>query len=165
MKKTFFVALFVVAALGIAVTAGFAQAPQPEAAPYGGGYGPRMMQAGPFGPIHQFVVDAFADAVKMDAEAVNTALASGQTMFQVALESGVAEADIPALLQSVHETALNKAVEANVLTAEQAAWMLERMQGAIANCDGTGSHTMMRAADGTGFRGGMRGGRGAQPKP
>lgn len=121
------------------------------------------------GLLHDYIVAAFAEEVGLTVDEVNAAVTAGKTLYQIALDEGIAEANIPALLKSVHETALAAAVADGVLTQAQADRMLARMakQGY-----GSGTCTMggTRPQDGTGFgsgRGiGMRGGgRGSQTNP
>ena len=48
-------------------------------------------------------------------------------MYQIALDNGIKEADVAALLTEVHTTAFDKAVADGVITREQADFMLQRM--------------------------------------
>lgn len=152
MKKIFLAVMVAVAVLG-AMGAGavFAQGSQP---PSGG----MMGQGG--GWMHEYVVEALAAKLDMTVEQVDAALTSGKTMYQVALDAGTAEADIPALMTEVHKEAFDKAVAAGVITQTQADWMLQRMQGRTGagyngNCPMHNGGYAPR--DGTGFRGGMMG--------
>ncbi len=154
MKKTLLVALLLAVAIGVFATGvAFAQEPQPPAQPFGPGFGGGMMgggrgqgmiAGGQTGPMHPYIVDAFSAKVGLSVEQVNELLQSGKTMYQIALDQGVAEADIPALLTEVHTTAFEKAVAAGAITQEQADWMSQRMAQRQANgygfgnCGGTG---------------------------
>ncbi len=173
MKKTLLVALVLAVAIGVFATGvAFAQEPQPPTQPfgYGGGMTPRMgmmgsgggqgmIPGGQSGPLHPYVVDAFSVKVGLSVPQVNELLQSGTTMYQIALDQGVAVADIPALLSEVHSTAFDKAVAAGAITQEQADWMSQRMAErqvdgfGFGNCGGTGQPV------GAGM---MRGGRWAQ---
>jgi hypothetical protein len=108
MKKTILIAALVLAALAV-TGAGVAFA-QGEA--HGGK-----------GLLHPFIVEAFTQKLDLTVEDVNARLAAGETLYDIALSEGVAEADIPALLEEVHNAALDAAVEAGVITQEQADWM------------------------------------------
>ncbi|MBU4224356.1 MAG: hypothetical protein KKC71_00855 [Chloroflexi bacterium] len=154
MKKTLLVALLLAVAIGVFATGvAFAQEPQPPAQPFGSGFGGGMMgggrgrgmiAGGQAGPMHTYVVNAFSAKVGLSVEQVNELLQSGKTMYQIALDQGVAEADIPALLTEVHTTAFEKAVASGAITQEQADWMSQRMAQRQAdgygfgNCGGTG---------------------------
>jgi hypothetical protein len=100
-----------------------------------GGYGARgMMGRGGFGvargegPMHEYMVTAFAEAVDLTAEEVEERHDNGETMVEIAIAQGIAEADLPDLLAQVRTTALNAAVADGVITQAQADFMLERME-------------------------------------
>lgn len=168
MKKV----LLVVAVLALAVVifgAGFAFAQfQPVAAQAfplymmgrGGGYG-----HGGYGLLRDYVEKALAEKLGLTETQVEEQLAAGKTMYQIALDAGTAEADVPALLEAVHKSALEKAVADGVLTQAQADDLLARMQargwGADPSYLGTGCpNDGVRPMDGSGFQrgNGMRGG-------
>jgi hypothetical protein len=163
MKK----ALLVVAVLALAVVifgagAVFAQyqtvSAQGIPAGYGmmGGQGGMMGGRGGYGPMHDYVEAALAEKLGLTEAQVETQLAAGKTMSQIAIDNGTAEADVPALLETVHKTAFDKAVAAGVLTQAQADAMFQNMKarGFGANCPTGG----VRPQDGTGYRGGRGGG-------
>lgn len=165
MKK----ALLVVAVFALAVVifgAGFAFAQfQPVAAQALPSYmmgrgGGGMHGRGGYGPMHDYVEQALAEKLGLTEAQVEEQLAAGKTMYQIALDAGTAEADVPALLEAVHKTAFDKAVAAGVLTQAQADAMFQQMQarGWGADCPNDG----IRPMDGTGFQrghgGGMMGG-------
>ncbi len=162
MKKTLIITLIVTILLGVISTAAFAQSADPGTIyHHGGGRGP-FGGNNPNQPLHPYMVEALASALKMSTADVEAALAEGKTMYDIALAAGTAEADIPALLQTVHQTALTKAVEAGVITQAQADWMLQRMaQRGYGNGDGTCPMGGTRPQDGTGMMHGrgMHGGR------
>lgn len=162
MKKTLLIvtlAVLAVAALGVGIA--FAQGGQPPVNGFGGG----MMWGGGYGPMHTYVVEAFAAEFDLSVEEVNTRLLNGETMYEIALAEGTAEADIAAVLTKVHTTAFDKAVAAGALTQDQADWMLERMQYMGQNGYGYGTgncpmHGGARPQDGTGYRGSFGPGQG-----
>ncbi len=169
MKKTILIvsvialALLVVGAVGVGVA--YAQSGQPPV------YGRGMMQGGGYGPMHDYVERALADKLGLTEEQVEEQFAAGKTMYQIALDNGIAEADIPAFLTEVHTTAFDAAVADGVMTREQADWMLQRMQGRGYG-NGTGTCPMGNGTygpgNGAGFRGGpggMMGGRWQQTNP
>lgn len=164
MKKTVLIvsvialALLVVGAVRVGVA--YAQSGQPPV------YGRGMMGGGGYGPMHDYVERALAEKLGLTEEQVEEQFAAGKTMYQIALDNGIAEADIPAFLTEVHTTAFDAAVADGLLTREQADFMLQRMQ---ANGYGTGNCPMHNGAgNGNGFRGGpggMMGGRWQQTNP
>jgi len=101
------------------------------------GYGPGMMggrggmmggyQSGSFGPMHEYMVEAYAGAFGITVEELQERLVGGENMWQIALSLGFSEEEIPGLMTAAHTQALNEAVEAGVLTSEQADWMIQHM--------------------------------------
>jgi len=170
MKKTLMVVGIVVLALGIlGAGVAFAQGQQPPRFSEGyndgtfmGGRG-MMGGRGSNGFVHEYVEQALAEKLDLTEEQVEDAFANGTSMYQLVLDNGVAEADLPTFINEVHQTAFDKAVTDGVMTQEQADWMLERMQGMYAEGSEFGGCLMggEYSQDGTGFRGGMRGGRSA----
>ena len=161
MKKTILIVGLVVFALGVlGVGAVFAQDDTPPV-PYGHG---AMMNNGTSGPMHTFMAIEFAKALDLNVNDINTRLAAGETMYDIALSAGVAVEEFPALMTEVRAVASAEAVKANVITQEQADWMNSRRGNMGAgNCTGTGpqgnyGNGMMGNAQG---RGAIMGGWGA----
>ncbi len=155
MKKTILIAVLVVVALGVlGVGAVFAQ---DQTQPFVG-HGP-MMQNGTSGPIHTFMVAEFAKKLSLNVDDLNTRLAAGETMYDIALSVGVTAEEYPALMTEVRANAMDAAVKANVLTQEQADWMKSR--GGRMNGAGYDGDCPMQDGgyqqNGQGFRGGPGG--------
>lgn len=135
MKKTLLIAAIVVLALGaLGVGVAFAQGGQP---PYGsmmGGYG--------YGWIHDYVEQALAAKLGLTEEQVEEALAAGKPMYQIALDNGIAQADLADFMNGVHQDAFAQAVKDGAITQEQADWMLQRMQYMYQNGYGFGNCPM-----------------------
>ena len=162
MKKTIWIVGLIVLALGVfGVGVVFAQDAQP---PVGRG---GMMGGGGYGWMHDYVEEALAAKLGITEKAVEDALASGKTMYQIALDNGIAEADVTALLTEVHTAAFDKAVADGVITREQADFMLQHMTSrgyGFGNCpmqNGQG----VQYGRGNGYGGGMMGGRWQQQVP
>lgn len=145
MKKTLVVvALLAVLLTGVGVGQVAAQGEQP---PRVGG-----------GVLHPYMVAAFAARLNLSVEQVESALAAGQTLYQIALANGVSAEQFPALMTEVRQAAIRAALADGVITQAQADWMLARGQGrgrggmmggaGRGACDGTG------VPIGSGFRGG-----------
>jgi hypothetical protein len=155
MKKTLLIVALVILALGaLGVGVAFAQGGQPPVNGFGGGM---MWGGGNYGPMHTYIVEAFAAELKLTVDEVNTRLLNGETMYQIAIAEGIVADQVAALLTKVHTAAFDKAVAAGAITREQADWMLQRMQSRYANGYGFGTCPMggARPQDGTGFRGGF----------
>jgi hypothetical protein len=95
-----------------------------------GGFGPgfRMGGRGEFqGFMHDYMISAFANAVGLTVDQVNTRLSNGETPQQIAIAQGKTEADLPALWTQVRTDALKAAVADGVITQAQADVMLQHM--------------------------------------
>ncbi len=100
----------------------------------GNGYGPGGMMgrrgldaARGEGPMHEYMISAFAEAVDLTAQEVETRHEAGETFKEIAIAQGIAEADLPDLLVQVRTAALNGAVADGTITQAQADLMLEHM--------------------------------------
>ncbi len=106
----------------------FAQSGVARAANLPVGFGPGMMGGrGGMGQIHEYVEQALADKLGITKAEVESDLASGKSMVQIAVDKGTQAADLSALLTGVHQTAFAKAVSDGVLTQAQADLMLKNM--------------------------------------
>jgi hypothetical protein len=143
MKKTV-VAILVVAALAVLVTGvAVAQAPQPPTPGGWPGMGRGMMRGftadGTEGPLHEYMVEAMADALGISTSDFEARRAAGNSAYQIALDLGKSADEIPALLSDAHSKALDAAVAAKAITQEQADWMNSRGAGmGQGNCGGLG---------------------------
>jgi len=159
MKKTILIVALVVFALGVfGVGAAFAQDGTP---PVGRG---SMMQNGTSGPLHTFMAVEFAKQLDLNMNDINTRLAAGESMYDIALSAGVTAEEFPAVMTEVRANALAAAVKANVITQEQSDWMLSRGFGRDGMMNGAGFDGDCPMQDGdyqNGFRGGMGNGYGS----
>ena len=113
----------------------------------GGGYGPGMMgrgddvgpgmlgrwrgknqRGGGTGPMHQYMFEALAEQLGLTPEELQTRLDAGQTPYQIAKDKGLSDDQIRELFEKAHDAALAKAVEAGLLTQEQADGMDKHME-------------------------------------
>jgi hypothetical protein len=79
------------------------------------------------GKMKDYVISAFSSAVGLTVDEVNTRLTKGETLKEIAIAQGKAQADLPALASQVRKDALAKAVADGVITQAQADAMLKRM--------------------------------------
>lgn len=93
---------------------------------YGGMMGGLGIRRGA-GIMHDYMISAFAKAVGLTVEEVDTRLAKGETFKEIAIAQGTAESDLPALANQVRKAALDQAVTDGVITQAQADQMLEHM--------------------------------------
>jgi hypothetical protein len=104
MKKTIWIVGLVVVALAVfGAGAVYAQGPMPHN-----------------GILHTYMVAAFADELGLKTEDVNARITAGESMYDVALASGVQAEDFPALMLKVRSQALSAAMKDGVITQAQA---------------------------------------------
>jgi hypothetical protein len=114
MKKTLIVLALLVAMLAaVGIAAAAAQEETPETGSLRG-------------PLHDYIVAAFADRLDLDVDEVETAIDSGQTLYQIALANGVSADDFPALMREVRSAALDEAVADGVISRQRAERMRSR---------------------------------------
>jgi hypothetical protein len=158
MKKFLIAGAVAVVALLILGAAGFAYAqsqnPPSSGAPFGrgmmgrggmmGGWGGGMMGGwnGSYGPMHTYMVEAFAAELGLTPEEVQTQIENGETMWEIAQSAGLSDEEITDLMLAARTEALNQMVADGVITQEQADWMLERMNQMHAGGFGPGNCPM-----------------------
>lgn len=153
MKKTLLIVGLIVLALGAyGVRVAFAQGGQPPV-PGRGGYG----------WMHDYVEQALATKLGLTEEQVEDQLSQGKTMYEIALDNGIAPEELADFMTEVHQEAFDKAVADGVITRERADWMLQRMQTMHQNGYGPGNCPMHSGQGGAFQRGqgmgpGMMGG-------
>lgn len=137
MKKILVVgliALAVVVSLG-AVSVAYAQSGTPVCPFCGasgwGGYGGfrGQGQEGTYGPLHEYMITALAEAFGLTPEELTAAHAEGKTLWAIAQEQGKTFDEFKTLMLEARAKALEAAVADGVISQEQADWMLDRMGG------------------------------------
>ncbi len=110
---------------------------------YGYGYGPGGMMNGyghggmmgglgrnfgrRVGVMHDYMISAFANAVGLTVDEVNTRLSNGETLTQIANAQGYTGEKLTQLITQVRQAAVNQMVKDGVITQSQADQMLQRM--------------------------------------
>jgi len=162
MKKTLLVVGLLIAILAALAVAGFALAQKPTPnAPYGpgmmGGRGGGMMggwnSEDGYGPMHEVMQDAIAEALGITPEELEARYSAGDTAWTIAQEKGLTQDEFTQLMSDARSKALAKLVEDGVLTQEQADWMQDHMGTMMKNGVGYGTGGCM----GGGYGGGRRG--------
>lgn len=100
------------------------------------GYGPGFMMkrgqgcgvAAGQGLLHDYMLAAFAEALDLKVEDVETRLADGKTLREIATAQGFTQDELKDLVTKVRQAALDAAVADEVITQAQADFMLERME-------------------------------------
>jgi uncharacterized protein YidB (DUF937 family) len=162
MKKSLLVIGFSVAILAALAVAGFAFAQKPTPpAPFGpgmmGGRGGGMMgglqSEDGFGPMHEVMQDAMAEALGITHEELEERYAAGDTAWTIAQEKGLTQDEFITLMSEARSKAFDQLVADGTLTQEQADWMAARMGTMMQNGFGDGTGGCM----GNGVNGGRRG--------
>ncbi len=107
----------------------------------------RLAQDGTTGPLHDLMVAAMAEAFGVTPEEIQAAHDGGNTMWDLAQEKGLTQEQFVEKMLQARTQALEQAVAAELITQEQADWMLTRMSRMGSNGAG-------------GCMGGAQGGRG-----
>jgi ABC-type glycerol-3-phosphate transport system substrate-binding protein len=133
MKKIWIIAGllgFTVLALGAAgIVYAQSETPQPATPP---GFGNGMMRgrggyiAGEEGPHHDEMIEAFAKAIGLSPEVVETRLASGETMWQIVESEGVSMEEFGEIMSQIRSDFIQQALDDGILTQEQADFMAQR---------------------------------------
>jgi hypothetical protein len=148
MKKSLMIgaiAIAVVAVLALGVTGwAYAQDGQPVA-PYNGGggwMGGRGMHGwagdGQYGPMHDYMFPAMADAFGLTEAELQAAHDEGKTLWDIAQEQGLTFEEFQTRMLEARRQAFEQMVAEGVISQEQASWMLERMSGARSGGYGPG---------------------------
>ncbi len=142
MKKTMFVfVLVVVAALAFTGVAA-AQTTQPVQ-----------------GTLHDYMEKALAEKLGISLSDVEAQFDAGLSLYQIALNNQVAQADLNTFMLEVRSNAISAALADGVITQTQADWMLQ----ASARGMGVGMGAGMGASRGYGMMGGFANGTGVGP--
>jgi hypothetical protein len=84
---------------------------------------------GPLGGVlHPYMVEAFADALDLEADELQARLEAGETLRSIAESRGLDLEAFVELRQPARAEALEAAVADGVITRQQADWMLGRME-------------------------------------
>jgi hypothetical protein len=142
MKKIVVIAVLVVLALGLFTGVAGAKSNQPQG-----------------GLLHDSMEKALAEKLNIPVATVEAQVSAGKSIAQIALDNGVAQADLPAFLLAIRAQALNAAVKDGVITQALADWMAQHggrganagmMNAGTGPCGGTGVPV------GSGFQRGAR---------
>ncbi len=79
--------------------------------------------------MHTTMWNSLASALKLTPDELNAQLASGKTLAQIAEAQGVSKDQLASTLEASVKAGLDKAVAEQVLTQQQADWMLSHMDG------------------------------------
>ena len=147
MKRNILLALVAALTLSLVVTGlAFAQ-----------GYGPggNGTNAGTGIPMEvtlsNYMPAAMADVLGLGVDDINARLASGETFYTIALSLGYSTDQLPALMTSVREKAIELATAAGTISPDQSSFLLGNQYGGNARGYGAGTANMYNAGNGTGI--------------
>jgi hypothetical protein len=129
-----------------------------------GGYGGMRggLTNGEIGPNHEYMLDAFAEAVGLSPDEIESRLESGETMWQIIEAEGLSIEEFGEIMSSARSNAIQQALEDATLTQEQANFIALRMTQMGAGGFGPGFGDCME--DGT-FGGNQHGRQGRRNAP
>lgn len=136
MKKIMFAVLIVVLALGVFAGVASAQTNQQNT-----------------GLLHDYIEKALAEKLGISLTTVEAQFDAGKTLYQIALDNKIAQADLPALMLEVRTAAIKAAVADGVITQAQADRMLKSAGYGMGMGQGMGQ-AMRRGGPGAGTCGG-----------
>jgi hypothetical protein len=93
------------------------------------------------GLLHDEMMTAFAEKCGLSEDALNTRLANGETMGQIALAQGLTLDEFSTLMTGVRPEAVDQALANGEITQEQADWMNRRGPGGGGRRRGPGDGT------------------------
>jgi hypothetical protein len=130
MKKILIASLFVVLALGLFTGVAAARSNQVQ-----------------MGPLHEYMEKALAAKLNLPVATVESEFDAGKSLYQIALDHGITQANLQAFMLDVRTQALKAVVADGVITQTQADRMLQQggrgmgagmMNGGTGVCGGTG---------------------------
>jgi hypothetical protein len=130
MKKIVVVSVLVVLALGLFTGVAAAQSSQAQV-----------------GTLHEYMEKALAAKLNLPVATVESEFDGGKSLYQIALDHGIAQANLQTFMLEVRTQAVKAAVADGVLTQTQADRMLQQggrgmgagmRNGGAGNCGGTG---------------------------
>ncbi len=90
------------------------------------------------GFLHDEMIAAWSARLNLTVDQINTRLANGETMSQIAYSTGITADQFKSLMLEVRSAAIDQAVKEGTLTQAQADWMKTRGAGSLAGGAGRG---------------------------
>ncbi len=91
-----------------------------------------------YGPLHDYMYNAFAQALGLTPAELETRRLAGDTLWDIAQEQGMTTEQFQEAITTARTSAVNQAVADGVITQAQADFMLERMDTMMGNGVGPG---------------------------
>ena len=113
---------------------------------------------GEYGPLHEAMLTALAEALGLTPEELEAQRAVGESMWQIAADQGLTAEEFTTLMLEARTAALEQAVAEGLMTQEQVDWMLNRWDGTQNWASGVGTGPCQGGTS-RGSMGGRGGGR------
>jgi hypothetical protein len=91
-----------------------------------------------YGPLHNYMYTAFAQALGLTPEELETRRLAGDTLWDIAQEKGMTTEQFQELMTTTRTEAINQAVADGVITQAQGDFMLEHLETMMGNGFGYG---------------------------
>jgi hypothetical protein len=91
------------------------------------------------------------DVLGLSVDEINAKLASGETFYTIALSLGYATDQLPALMDTVRDKAIELALAAGAISVDQSSFLLGNQYGGNTYGNGAGTASMFSTGDGTGI--------------
>jgi hypothetical protein len=91
-----------------------------------------------YGPLHNYMYTAFAQALGLTPEELETRRLAGDTLWDIAQEKGMTTEQFQELMTTTRTEAINQAVADGVITQAQGDFMLEHIETMMGNGFGYG---------------------------
>jgi hypothetical protein len=101
--------------------------------------------------LSNYMPVAMAEVFGMSVEDVDARLDSGETFYTIALSLGYTSEQLPALMTSVRDKAIELASAAGAISIDQSSLLFGNQYGGSARGNGAGTANMYSAGDGTGL--------------
>lgn len=101
--------------------------------------------------LSNYMPAAMADVFGLSVDDISARLASGETFYTIALSLGYTTDQLPALMTSVREKAIELASAAGAISTDQSSYLLGSQYGGNARGNGAGAANMYGTGDGTGL--------------
>jgi len=147
MKRNILLALVAALTLSLVVTGlAFAQGNGPGGNGLSAGTGINQEVT-----LSNYMPAAMADVLVLNVEDVNARLQSGETFYTIAFSLGYTSDQLPALMTSVRNKAIELASAAGAISSDQSSFLLENQYGGNARGNGAGTTSLYSTGDGSGL--------------
>lgn len=93
----------------------------------GRGFVGPMMEGDEHGPLHEYMMESLAGALGINASELEERHEAGEILWDIAQEQGISPENFRDLMLKARNDAINQAVADEVISQDQADWMLEHM--------------------------------------